>query len=362
MLEHKITIAEASNVIMFYIERFNHDREAFCKLPPLFLHGSPGVGKSSIVRQNADKAGMKLVDLRLSQMDAVDLRGLPVIRDDETRWLMSSEFPKDGEGILLLDELNAAPKSVQVAAYQLVLDRKLGEYTVPDGWMIIAAGNLMEDRAAAGRISSALANRFLHLNIREDADAFRKYGIKKGMHPTVLGYINFKPESLLEMNESSECGFPTPRSWEKVSEILTQGASSWFSQALFFSLVSGLVGVGRAVEFIEYQKVEGLLPDIKLMLLHPETIDIPERADMKSCLVSSLTYILKRATENEFKEYLDGLFTLLLKLSSEFSALAVVEILQDEDMASKLPYIFEHPDWERWQKKHGKNFSNSAVA
>ncbi len=108
---------------------------------PLFIHGSPGIGKSYIVADVAQKRGLTLVDVRLSQMDPVDLRGIPSIKEEQTVWMPPVFFPKDpdSEGILFLDELNAAPPSVQAAIYQLVLNRQMGEYLLPKGWRIICA-------------------------------------------------------------------------------------------------------------------------------------------------------------------------------------------------------------------------------
>lgn len=115
---------------------------------PLFIHGSPGIGKSYIVADVAKKHDLELVDIRLSQMDPVDLRGVPSIKDDQTVWMPPVFFPKDrdSEGILFLDELNSAPPSVQAAIYQLVLNRKMGEYELPSGWRIVCAGNRVSDR------------------------------------------------------------------------------------------------------------------------------------------------------------------------------------------------------------------------
>jgi MoxR-like ATPase len=137
---------------------------------PVFLWGGTGIGKSAIVRQLATSLNLPLQDVRALLLDPVDLRGLPFLGSDgRSRWATPEFLPKDGEGILFLDELNAAPAMVQASCYQLVLDRKLGEYTLPDGWAIIAAGNRDSDRAVTTRMPSPLRNRFVHLEFEVDA-------------------------------------------------------------------------------------------------------------------------------------------------------------------------------------------------
>lgn len=137
-----------------------------------FIWGAPGIGKSSIVRQIAERRRMPLIDIRASLLDPTDLRGIPIIQDGTAVWCPPSFLPKksDKPGILFLDEINAAPPLVQAALYQLILDRRVGEYELPEGWRIIAAGNRREDKAVTFRLSSALANRFIHLNLEVDPD------------------------------------------------------------------------------------------------------------------------------------------------------------------------------------------------
>ena len=136
---------------------------------PVFIWGGPGIGKSDVVRQLAKAMGVPLKDIRALLLDPVDLRGLPFLgADHAAKWATPDFLPKDGEGILFLDELNAASAMVQAGCYQLVLDRRLGEYTLPDGWSIIAAGNRETDRAVTTRMPTPLRNRFTHLNFEVD--------------------------------------------------------------------------------------------------------------------------------------------------------------------------------------------------
>ena len=139
-------------------------------IAPLMLWGPPGVGKSTVVREVCKAKGIGFVDVRLAQREPIDLRGLPVPNKEGTGvdWLVSSEWPREREsrGVILFDELTAADRTLQVAAYELILDRRLGTlYEVPPGWLLMGAGNRAGDRAVAGTMSSALANRFCHLEV-----------------------------------------------------------------------------------------------------------------------------------------------------------------------------------------------------
>ena len=164
------------------------DPELAKKLPPLIIHGKPGVGKSAIVKQVAEELGIEFRDVRLAQMDAVDIRGLPSVNTEEhiMTWNIPDFFPRDpkSKGILFFDEISAADRSLQVSVYQIVLDRCLSDaYKVPDGWYICAAGNRIEDRAVAMSMSSALANRFMHVELTEDAEDWARWAINEGINP-----------------------------------------------------------------------------------------------------------------------------------------------------------------------------------
>ena len=147
---------------------------------PAFLWGAPGVGKSQVVAQVAAALGLRLIDIRAVLLDPVDLRGLPTVEDGKAAWAIPAFLPENGAGILFLDELNAAPPLVQAACYQLVLDRALGEYHLPEGWSVFAAGNREGDRAVTSRMSSALANRFVHLSFEPDLDDWSRWAMGPG--------------------------------------------------------------------------------------------------------------------------------------------------------------------------------------
>src|SRR5579885_642412 len=193
---------------------------------PVFLWGAPGIGKSAVVAQAAATAGLELQDVRALLLDPVDLRGLPfVAADGRSRWATPGFLPAEGtSGILFFDELNAAPAMVQASLYQLVLDRKLGEYRLPDGWTIVAAGNREGDRAVTSRMPTPLRNRFTHLNFEADMQEWCEWAISAKIRPEVIAFIRFKPDLLSDFDRDATA-FPSPRSCAFVSNILNQSPS-----------------------------------------------------------------------------------------------------------------------------------------
>lgn len=230
---------------------------------PVFIHGSPGIGKSYIVAEVAKKHALELVDVRLSQMDPVDLRGVPAIRDEQTVWMAPVFFPRDenSKGILFLDELNSAPPSVQAAIYQLVLNRKMGEYELPRGWRIICAGNRISDRGVVFRLPTPLANRMVHLSVEARFEDFKLFAIKEGLHQFIIGFLGFRPDLLtseLVSEDDSNPAFATPRSYHMLSNVLKTSEDT----SRIAPIIYGLIGYGAGIEFLSYVKVYEKLPDV----------------------------------------------------------------------------------------------------
>src|SRR6476646_5413120 len=209
---------------------------------PVFLWGGPGIGKSAVVKQLASNLNIILQDVRALLLDPVDLRGLPFLgQDGRSRWATPEFLPQNGAGILFLDELNAAPAMVQASCYQLVLDRKLGEYALPDGWAIIAAGNRDSDRAITTRMPTPLRNRFVHLEFEVDVQGWSEWAVQSGIRPEVIAFLRFRPELLSAFYRDANA-FPSPRSWEFASRILDSGPDESIEHELF----AGAVGTGAA--------------------------------------------------------------------------------------------------------------------
>ena len=238
-----------------------------------FIWGPPGVGKSSLVREVALEAKLQVIDLRASLLDPTDVRGIPSVIGGKAVWHPPSFLPSEDQkaGILFLDELTAAPPLVQASLYQLTLDRKVGEYSLPDGWSIVAAGNRAQDASIVHRMPAALANRFVHLDFEVDAGDWRAWAITAGIDPRVLGFIATRPAMLHDMSRP-ERGFPTPRSWHMLSDVLKRLGDV---EAAIDVLI-GIVGEGAAMEFAGYCRNAISLERIEAIVADPEGASLPE--------------------------------------------------------------------------------------
>lgn len=194
------------------------------------IWGPPGIGKSSIVAAVAAEAGRALVDVRLSQLAPTDLRGLPMVcgtrgTPSRTEWCPPDFLPRGGKGVLFLDEFNMAPPAMQGIAQQLILDRRVGSYILPDGWVVWAAGNRREDRASVFEMPAPLANRFMHLELQPDLDSFKSYAIARGFSETLVAFLAARPAMLHKIDPNSPC-WPSPRSWEMANRLVAAGLSA----------------------------------------------------------------------------------------------------------------------------------------
>lgn len=220
------------------------------------IWGPPGIGKSQIVAAVARETGLDMVDLRLGQLAPTDLRGLPVPDHGEklARWYPPEFLPRQGRGVLFLDELNMAPPAVQGLAQQLILDRRVGGYEVPEGWFIWAAGNRREDRAAVFEMPAPLANRFLHLEVEPHWESFRDWAVGAGLHERILAFLGFRP-ALLHQLDAARPAWPSPRSWTMADALLRADLP-----------LEGAVGPGAAAEFASFCAVFDRLPGIEAIL------------------------------------------------------------------------------------------------
>ena len=234
---------------------------------PIFAWGSPGIGKSDMVKQIGKDTNSAVIDVRLSLWDPTDIKGIPYFDDTSNtmRWAPPEELPSFAFAdqyervILLLDELNSAPPSVQSAAYQLVLDRRVGAYVLPDNVVIIAAGNKESDRGVTYRMPAPLANRFIHIEITPSFDDWFEWATVAKIHKDIVGFLNWSKSDLFNFDaKSSSRAFATPRSWSFVSDLLTDDDTD--SDTLM-TLMAGSVGEGTAIKFAAYQKLAGKMPN-----------------------------------------------------------------------------------------------------
>ena len=240
---------------------------AFKSKRPIFLWGPPGIGKSELIEGITEELGGKLIDLRLGQCEPTDLRGIPFFDRDKgvMNWAPPIELPSQELAdqypviVLFLDEMNSAAPAVQGAAYQLVLNRKVGTYNLPDNVVVVAAGNRESDKGVSYRMPSPLANRFVHLEVRQDFDSWFQWAVNHSVHKDVVGYIGFAKQDLFDFEpKSASRSFATPRSWSFVSQFLYDEDAT---DAELTDLIAGTIGEGLAVKFMAHRKVAGQMPN-----------------------------------------------------------------------------------------------------
>jgi len=307
---------------------------------PTFLWGAPGIGKSSIVKLIAEQKKIGFIDLRLSLMDPTDLKGIPFYDKDEHQavWAPPSFLPKEHKGILFLDELNAAAPAVQASAYQLILDRKVGEYTLPEGWAIVAAGNRESDRGVVYRMPSPLANRFVHLEMEVHVNDWRDWAYKQNIDERIIAFIGYKNEALFNFDPLENIkSFATPRSWEYVNRIL----KSTTPPTLLLDAISGAIGDEYAVAFLSFASVMHKLPDLNQIISTGEG----SYSDEADVLYALSTGLVSKILHNPSDKAVDNLLHYTLNLQSEFA----VMIIQDLQRSG---FTMEHSDlFVTWVKK-----------
>jgi hypothetical protein len=338
--------------------------KAFKSKRPIFLWGPPGIGKSEVVSEITDELGGYMIDLRMAQMEPTDLRGIPFYNKDTGKmdWAPPVELP-DAELasqypiiVLFLDEMNSAPPAVQAAGYQLVLNRRVGKYVLPDNVVIVAAGNRDSDKGVTYRMPMPLANRFVHLEMRADFTSWQNWAVNKGIHKDVVGYLSFAKQDLYDFdNKSASRAFATPRSWVFVSDLLNDEDSDTDT---LYNLVSGAVGEGLAVKFMAHRKVAGRMPEPSDILSGKvKDLQVKEISAMYS-LTISMCYELKDALDNkkvnnkEFHAMADNFFSYIM---ANFETELVVMGAKIALKTYKLPIEpSQLKNFDDFHKKYGK--------
>jgi len=309
---------------------------------PAFIWGPPGVGKSAIVAQLARERGLELVDIRAPLLDPTDLRGIPAVVGDRAEWFAPSFLPREGArpGVLFFDELNAAPPIVQASLYQLVLDRRIGEYRLPDGWCVVAAGNREQDRSVVYRMPEALSNRFVHLDFQPAFDDWRRWALSRRLHASVVAFLSLRRE-LLHKPGGNERAFPTPRSWEMAADILdAYGTSLAPDEAL-----AGTIGTGAAIELRKFIASELSQADVDAVLSNPESASLPTKVSSLYVLVSNIA----RRSDDSVIRSVAG--TLLGRLPLEFATLLA------KDLLAAWPMFVSDPKFKAFISKHREAFA-----
>jgi SpoVK/Ycf46/Vps4 family AAA+-type ATPase len=256
---------------------------------PVMLWGPPGVGKSQMIAQVAARHRAPVIDVRLSQMEPSDLRGIPFRVGDLVEWAIPALLPaaaRHGErGILFLDEITSAAPTVSAAAYQLILDRRLGEYRVPDGWAIFAAGNRQGDRGVTYSMPAPLANRFSHFAVDVHLDDWVAWAYANNIDERIIAFLRFRPELLFDFDPAhNPVAFPSPRSWEFAHRALQKFGDR---SALLLAALQACVGPAAGIEVKAFIDNLDNLPDIDA-IVRGEQVPVPREIDLQYAVAAAL--------------------------------------------------------------------------
>lgn len=334
-------------------------------IPSSFLWGAPGVGKSDGVRQIADKitseTGKKtcVTDVRLLLFSPIDLRGVPMADQNRqfTEWLRPKIFDLDPSedviNLVFLDELSAAPQSVQAAAYQITLDRTVGEHRLPDNTIIIAAGNRTTDRSVAFRMPNALANRMLHFQIDVDFESWRKWAVLHQVHPLVMAYLSYDHSKLYHEPEGKEeIAYPTPRTWSFISNLLYASgitADTGYLPGDLHYLLGSCIGIGAATEFEAWCNVYSDLPSAE-DIFAGKKVEYPRKPDVLYTLVSSMVHYVSVNPELSRTE-LGNACRFASRFPMDYAAILYKDLLELPGLDQKLIMIPEFRSWMERQKR-----------
>ena len=339
---------------------------ALRKQRPVFMSGPPGVGKSDIVHQIGGRMNAHVIDIRLSLWDPTDIKGIPYFDPTQNKmvWGAPAELPDQAMSekyeaiILFLDEMNSAPPAVQAAAYQLILNRRVGTYVLPDNVYIVAAGNRDSDKGLTYRMPSPLANRFVHLEMKADFNDWFQWAVDNKVHKDVVGYLSFAKSELYDFDpKTSSRSFATPRSWSFVSELLDDR----LDEDTETDLISGTIGEGLAIKFLAHRKIASGMPS-------PSDILAGRVKDMKSketsamyALTVAMCYELKDAHEKEDEDFNMKVHHFLEFSMNNFDKEMTVMGVKVALSQYGLPIDpSETPCFERFHKEYGKYIKAAA--
>jgi MoxR-like ATPase len=329
---------------------------------PTFLWGPPGIGKSDLVSQIGTDTSREVIDVRLALWEPTDIKGIPYFDSNTSTmtWAPPAELPTDpaSKAILFLDELNSAPPAVQAAAYQLILNRRVGTYVLPEGVDIVAAGNRDGDKGVTFRMPAPLANRFVHLEMKVEFEDWLDWATLNRVHEEVVGYVGFAKQDLYDYDPKSPSkSFATPRSWSFVSDMVYDEE---IDTETLTNLVSGAVGDGLAVKFMAHRKIASKLPKADDILDGKvEDLEIKEISAMYSLTVS-LCYELKDRADKKVQGWdkmADCFFKYMMKnFPTELVVMGAKTALTNYDLpldASKMK------SFEEFHSRYGKYVMNA---
>ena len=313
---------------------------------PVMLWGPPGVGKSDIVGQIAERHDVPVLDIRLSQMEPSDLRGIPFRSGELVEWAIPAMLPdaqRHGtSGVLFLDEITSAPPSVSAAAYQLILDRRLGQYQVPDGWAIFAAGNRQGDRGVTYTMPAPLANRFSHFDVDINLDDWVAWAYANHIDERVIGFLRFRPELLFDFDPAhNPVAFPSPRSWEFAHRALKKFEGQSY---LLLGALQACVGPAAGVELNAFLSTLDQLPDIEA-ILRGENVLSPTEIDLQYAVASTLVgHAIRVKGTDEATATIGN----ILKFARRFPQREMGVMLVSDLQRAIGTALFEVSEFDRW--------------
>jgi len=318
---------------------------------PVMLWGPPGVGKSQIVAQIAAKHQVPVIDIRLSQMEPSDLRGIPFRVDNQVQWAIPALLPDasrhGAKGVLFLDEITSAPPSVSAAAYQLILDRRLGEYQVPEGWAIIAAGNRQGDRGVTYTMPAPLANRFSHFEVEVYLDDWVAWAYKNGIDERIIAFLRFRPELLFDFDPAhNPVAFPSPRSWEFAHRALQK-----FGQyhELLLGTLQACVGPAAGIELNAFLANLDNMPDLAA-IIRGEPVMPPKEIDLKYAVAAALVGLAIRSKEQPNAMEIYGN---ILHFAGQFKHREIGVMLVSDMQRAIGSQLFNVPEFTKWAQAIG---------
>ena len=349
-LDSNICQIKVNEMVDIFSQMYRYQSPKY--VPSQMLWGSPGVGKSkgiyAFAKRLEELTGKKVVvtDVRLLLFNPVDLRGIPVASDDKkfAIWLKPYIFQmdesKDIINILLLDEISAAPLSVQASAYQITLDRVIGEHRLPENCIVMAAGNKVTDKSVAYKMPKALAGRMTHYEIVPDIDDWKKWAYPEGIDARILGWLNYEPSNLFKFNPNDDNNaYPTPRSWEMVDKYLKIFKD--FDSA--FMSMSGSIGKGAVTAFKGYIQVFDKLPNIKDIFDGKNKDRLPQDPALLFAISAALASYTPKVTKDEQIKNIIIYFKDVLPV--EFVSLTIRDMCSMKDVKQR---FLDCPEWVNW--------------
>ena len=312
------------------------------------LSGSPGIGKSSIIASIAENYGMELIDIRLSTYDPIDIAGIPMIKGDVCSFIPMDTFPLEGRDtppngksgwIILLDELNSASLAVQAAAYQLVLDRQVGQHKLHSKALIVCAGNLATDGAIVNRMGTAMQSRLIHLNLKIGIKGWLVWAANNDIDHRVMAYVNNVPTNLHNFDpKHDDVTFACPRTWEFLSRLIKGIPTEGLRELT--PLLAGTVSTSVATEFISYTSVYSQIPDYKAILSNPAG----EVVKKEPAMLFAMSHMIASHLE---KKDLDKIMIYIERMPPEFQTTTLQGVMQRDSSLIKEKVIMD------WIAKYG---------